>query len=104
MENWNPPKRECPQILEGIVIPTEWNERGIPTHFSLYAFDDKEYQMDCRGSKGIEFGAFIRKKVRLVIDPFPEDHNGHSIASENIISVDPLEDEPWPTQSNGYIR
>ena len=59
------PKIRKPINLEGILIPTSWDERGQPTGFSIFTFDEREYKLDCGHGVGNEISTFIRKKVRV---------------------------------------
>ena len=60
------PKSGDASVLEGIIIPRAWDEKGLPTEFSLFTFDEGEYWIDPHRGKGPEASAFIRRTVQVM--------------------------------------
>lgn len=51
-------------IIEGIVIPSNWDDQGNIKQVSLHTSDEKEYRVDCGGA-GRELLAHIHSKVEV---------------------------------------
>ena len=51
-------------FLEGIVIPTNWDEKGNIKDAALFTFHEDEYLID-QDEKGGELLAFIRQQVKV---------------------------------------
>ncbi|MGD8258953.1 MAG: hypothetical protein PVH56_15405 [Desulfobacterales bacterium] len=54
-------KRSKP-LIEGVVIPSSWDENGIITGVSLHTSDEKEYQVQLNGL-GLELLELVQHKV-----------------------------------------
>lgn len=86
------PDRENPEVLEGIIIPTSWDEKGHPTEFSLFTLDEREYKIDSSHGKGEEISAFIKKKIRISYRRDKEKRSANYIRPEDIREISELEE------------
>ena len=50
--------------IEGIVIPTNWDEKGNAIVTALFTYHEDEYLID-QDKKGEELLTFIRKQVKV---------------------------------------
>ena len=56
--------RPGPRPIEGIVMPSRWNEQGKPARIALHTDDRKEYEIDFSGA-GKELLDLTYKKVAV---------------------------------------
>ena len=70
-------KTPGPPPIEGIVMPSRWNERGKPARIALHTDDRKEYEIDFSGA-GKELLHLTYKKV-AVLGKLRQQLNGRTI-------------------------
>jgi hypothetical protein len=52
-------------LIEGVVIPANWDENGIIIGVSLHTFDEKEYRIQLNGL-GQELLGLVHQKVEAI--------------------------------------
>ncbi len=51
--------------LDGIIIPTAWQENGTPIAWGLSAVDEVIYQIDMENEAGRELKKLLKKKIKI---------------------------------------
>ena len=57
-------KTPGPSFIEGIILPSKWNEQGKPARIAIHTDDRKEYEIDFSGA-GKELLELTYKKVAI---------------------------------------
>ena len=70
-------KASGPPSIEGIIMPSRWNEQGKPARIAIHTDDRKEYEIDFSGA-GKELLDLTYKKVS-VQGKLRQQLNGRSI-------------------------
>lgn len=52
------------RVIQGIVVPAEWDENGTVVAVAISTRDEEEYLVDSKG-KGAELKAVIRENVEV---------------------------------------
>ena len=92
MPKGNIPKEGNSEIIEGIIIPTAWNEKGYAIQFSLFTFDEREYKIRSSRGEGVEISAFIRKKIKLTYRRNNKNRSAKYILTEDICEINELDE------------
>jgi hypothetical protein len=71
--------KSAPPPIQGIILPSRWNEQGKPARIAIHTDDQKEYQIDFSGP-GKELLNLTYKKV-AVQGKLREQLNGRAILS-----------------------
>lgn len=57
-------KKTKMNVIRGVVIPIDWDERGNVVSIAISSHDETEYLVD-KGGKGQELLAHVRKEVEV---------------------------------------
>lgn len=68
--------------ISGIILASEWDKKGSPVGFKLYATDETEYHLNYDK----KFLDFLKKSVVVTASDFIESDG--TISIENLISID----------------
>ncbi len=58
------PRSNKMTVITGVVVPTDWDERGNVVDIAISSHDEKEYHVDKKG-KGPELLRLIRREVEV---------------------------------------
>jgi hypothetical protein len=83
--------------IQGIVIPSRWDDQGTVTEVTIQTFDEKAYVVE-RNKKGNELLNFIRKQVEIS-GKIRERLDGNTLISVQHFNVidDHIQDHATPT-------
>ena len=73
--------------LEGIIIPTSWDEKGNPTGFSLFTFDEREFKLLPIKGNNKELLGHIRQQIRGTFRKENSDASIETIVLETLYSI-----------------
>lgn len=49
----------------GIIIPVEWDGKGLPLEFAISTYDEQEYLINASNEFGRKLMGMLHKKVRV---------------------------------------